>query len=50
MFISFVEHFLLEKYFDKTNTIPFSLLISSFGLLMMIVGHYFRIGAMFTAG
>jgi hypothetical protein len=47
-----IEYLIGEHYFNKTyalpGIIPYSII--ALGFAMMIIGHYFRIGAEFTAG
>lgn len=52
MVFSFVEFFIFQTYFDMKYLMPFPLnyILMIIGMLMMIVGHFFRITAEFTAG
>ncbi|CDW76072.1 protein-s-isoprenylcysteine o-methyltransferase [Stylonychia lemnae] len=50
--ISFIEFSLFYNYYDMCENLPsfLSFGLTAFGLIMIIVGHFFRIGAEFTAG
>lgn len=50
--ISFTEFFLLYNYFDFYDILPrfVSYALMLIGFLMILIGHFFRIGAEFTAG
>eukprot|EP00347_Sterkiella_histriomuscorum_P014631 403360143 len=50
--VSFLEFTILYNYYDFYEILPFPLviLIMLIGLIMVLIGHFFRIGAEFTAG
>ena len=50
--ISVMEFFLLYRYYDFYEVLPdvVKYPIMALGMAMILVGHFFRIGAEFTAG
>lgn len=46
MLVAFVEYFVLSMFISKSDYFVYSIP----GLIVLVVGHIFRIGALFTAG
>ena len=50
--VSLLEHLIISYFINKGDILPFSLskVVIAIGAIMILTGHVFRIGAMFTAG